>query len=70
MVSAEFSEERFVRLEIKAAYLEKAALDLEEVVIRQGRLIDDLLERLKRLERQAQAGEEGEQIPHEKPPHY
>jgi hypothetical protein len=30
-------EERFVRLEIKAAYLEKLALDLNEVIITQGK---------------------------------
>jgi uncharacterized coiled-coil protein SlyX len=63
-------EERFVRLEIKCAYLEKLALDLNEVVIAQGQLIDDLVGKLERVERQLRAGSDDEAIPHEKPPHY
>jgi len=63
-------EERFVRLEIKCAYLEKLALDLNEVVITQGQLIDELVAKLERVERQLRAGPDDESIPHEKPPHY
>jgi uncharacterized coiled-coil protein SlyX len=63
-------EERFVRLEVKAAYLEKVALDLNEVVIAQGQLIDELRSRLGQVERQLGAGEDDERIPDEKPPHY
>jgi uncharacterized coiled-coil protein SlyX len=63
-------EERFVRLEEKAAYLEKLALDLNEVVIRQAQELDELHTRLERLERQQRAGEDDQSIPHEKPPHY
>jgi uncharacterized coiled-coil protein SlyX len=63
-------DERFMRLEIKAAYLEKLALDLNEVVIAQGKLIDDLLGRIDRIERQQRSGEDDQSIPHEKPPHY
>ena len=63
-------EERFVRLEEKCAYLEKLALDLNEVVIAQGQLIDELMGRLDRVERQVRAGPDDEAIPHEKPPHY
>jgi uncharacterized coiled-coil protein SlyX len=63
-------EERFMRLEVKAAYLEKLALDLEEVVIAQGHVIDELKGRLDRVERQLRAGEDDERIPDEKPPHY
>ena len=63
-------EERFVRLEVKAAYLEKLALDLNEVVIKQGQLIDELEGRLGLIERQLRAGVEDERIPDEKPPHY
>ena len=63
-------EERFVRLEEKAAYLEKLALDLNEVVIKQGQLIDELEGRLGLVERQLRAGVEDERIPDEKPPHY
>lgn len=62
--------ERFMRLEVKAAYLEKTALDLEEVVIQQGHLIKDLLRRVEQLERQLQAGDESRELSHEKPPHY
>ena len=63
-------EQRFVRLEEKCAYLEKLALDLNEVVIAQGQLIDELIGRLDRVERQLRAGPDDEAIPHEKPPHY
>jgi uncharacterized coiled-coil protein SlyX len=63
-------EERFVRLEIKAAYLEKLALDLNEVIITQGRTINDLQKRLEHLERQLNTGGDDVAIPHEKPPHY
>jgi uncharacterized coiled-coil protein SlyX len=63
-------EERFVRLEVKAAYLEKLALDLNEVVIAQGQLIDELRGRLAQIERQLRSGEDDERIPDEKPPHY
>jgi uncharacterized coiled-coil protein SlyX len=63
-------EERFMRLEVKAAYLEKLALDLNEVVISQGNLLDELRGRLERLERQMRSGDDDQAIPHEKPPHY
>jgi uncharacterized coiled-coil protein SlyX len=64
------TEERFVRLEVKAAYLEKLALDLNEVVIAQGQLIDELRGRLAQIERQLRSGDDDERIPDEKPPHY
>ena len=63
-------EERFVRLEVKAAYLEKLALDLNEVVIAQGQLIEALRLRFDRVERQLRAGTDEAAIPDEKPPHY
>lgn len=63
-------DERFMRLEIKAAYLENLALDLNQVVIAQGKLIDELLGRIDRIERQQRSAEDDETIPHEKPPHY
>jgi uncharacterized coiled-coil protein SlyX len=63
-------EERFVRLEVKAAYLEKLALDLNEVVIKQAQQLDELLVRLERIERQQRAGDDEGAIPHERPPHY
>lgn len=59
-----------MRLEIKAAYLEKTVRDLDEVVLQQGNLIKDLVRRVDQLERQLQAGAEGREFPHEKPPHY
>jgi uncharacterized coiled-coil protein SlyX len=61
---------RFMRLEVKAAYLEKLAMDLDEVVIRQGHLIEDLERRVLQLERQLQASAEGRELGHERPPHY
>jgi len=64
------SEERFTRLEIKAAYLEKLTADLNEVVVGQARLIDELVVRLARLERQLQASAEERELPQERPPHY
>ena len=63
-------EERFTRLEIKAAYLEKLAAELNEVVVSQALLIDDLVKRLIRLERQLQASAEERELPQERPPHY
>lgn len=63
-------EERFVRLEVKAAYLEKLTSELNEVIIAQGQLLDELRLRLDRAERQLRVGEDDEAIPHEKPPHY
>jgi uncharacterized coiled-coil protein SlyX len=64
------AEERFVRLEVKAAYLEKLALDLNEVVIVQGQLIDELRLRLERVERQLRSGADDAPIIDERPPHY
>ena len=70
-MNRELSDEgRFVRLEEKAAYLEKLALDLNEVVIAQGKLIDELGSRLDRIERQVRAGTHDVAIVDEKPPHY
>jgi uncharacterized coiled-coil protein SlyX len=63
-------EERFVLLETKIAYYEKTNFDLNDVVIAQGREIDSLRKRLEALERQLRALDEGESVPHERPPHY
>lgn len=63
-------EERFTQLEIKAAYLEKLTLDLNDVVVDQARLIAELKKRLERVERQLLASAEEREIPQEKPPHY
>lgn len=70
MKEAAEHQERFTVLEIKAAYLEKLTLELNEVVINQARLIDDLLLRLSRLERQQQSTAEDRELPQERPPHY
>jgi uncharacterized coiled-coil protein SlyX len=59
-----------MRLEVKAAYLEKTALELDEVVIQQAKLMKDLLRRIEQLERQLQVASEGPELLHEKPPHY
>jgi uncharacterized coiled-coil protein SlyX len=63
-------EERFTRLEIKASYLEKLTAELNDVVVGQANLIDDLVKRLQRLERQLQASAEEREMPQERPPHY
>ena len=63
-------EERFVRLEIKAAYLEKLTLELNDVIVGQARQLDEMYERLTRLERQLQAAAEERELPQERPPHY
>jgi uncharacterized coiled-coil protein SlyX len=63
-------EERFVLLETKIAYFEKTNLDLNDVIIAQGREINALRLRLEALERQQRSLDESEAIPHEKPPHY
>jgi uncharacterized coiled-coil protein SlyX len=70
MADAATQEERFTTLEIKAAYLEKLTLELNEVVIGQAQLLDDLVQRLDRLERQLQAAGEERELPQERPPHY
>lgn len=59
-----------MRLEVKAAYLEKLALDLNEVVITQGQTIEALQQRLGRLEHQLDSSSDDVAIPDEKPPHY
>jgi uncharacterized coiled-coil protein SlyX len=64
------SEQRFVRLEIKAAYLEKIAEELNEVVIAQSQQIGELKKRVDQLERQLQAGAEDRELSHDRPPHY
>jgi uncharacterized coiled-coil protein SlyX len=63
-------EERFVLLETKIAYYESTNQDLNDVVIAQGRELDSLRKRLDALERQLRSLDEGESLPHERPPHY
>jgi uncharacterized coiled-coil protein SlyX len=70
MDAAATAEERFTRLEIKAAYLEKLALELNEVVVEQAQSLAELRKRLDRLERQLQASGEERELPQERPPHY
>lgn len=69
-MDASRDEERFVRLEVKAAYLEKLALDLNEVVIAQGQQLAELRARLELMDRQLRAAPDELAIPHERPPHY
>ncbi len=70
MDEAATEDERFIRLEIKAAYLEKLASELNEVVVEQAQQLAELMKRLVRLERQLQAGAEERELPQERPPHY
>ena len=63
-------DERFTRLEIKAAYLEKLTLDLNEVVTSQALQLSELIKRFERLDRQLRSAGEERDFPQEKPPHY
>ncbi len=63
-------QERFVGIEVKLAYLEKLTHELNEVVVRQARALDELTKQVVALERQVRADGEGREFPHEPPPHY
>ena len=62
--------ERFVSLEIKLAYLEKTATELNDVVVLQDRRIEGLERQLRQLERHLREGLDDRDLPHDKPPHY
>jgi len=64
------TNERFTRLEIKAAYLEKLTAELNEVVTSQALQLSELIKRFERLDRQLRSAGEEREFPQEKPPHY
>jgi len=64
------SEDRLTTVEVKMAYLEKLCSELNEVVIIQARLIEELANRLRRVEGQLEGFSPGSEFPHERPPHY
>lgn len=63
-------ERRFVTLETKIAYQEKAIADLNDVVVEQGRVFEKLVRRITRLEQQLEQLLGQFDAPAEKPPHY
>ena len=64
-------ESRFVDLETKIAFQEKAIADLNDVVIEQDRTLSQLRRLVKALEQQLRAlVDDGEPPPIERPPHY
>ena len=68
MTDSELNE-RFLKLETKAAYQEKLLAELNDVLLERGREVDRLTVRVTALERQYQEGEELSPG-HEPPPHY
>ena len=67
--SVDRTTEQLVRLESKLAYQDKLLLDLNEVIVEQGRSIQELAKRLEAVEQFLRSVTEGETLP-EKPPHY
>jgi SlyX protein len=67
---ADPSEARFVTVESKLAYQEKTVADLNDMVIGQGREIDELRKRLETLERFIREYTAVPSAPNERPPHY
>jgi SlyX protein len=65
------SEQRFMELEIKVAYQEDLVQDLNQIVIKQQRQLDDLEAICKMLhERIKSLQEQGRATDSEPPPHY
>ena len=65
-----YDERRFVTLETKIAYQEKAIADLNDVVVEQSRTFEKLTRRVTRLEQQLEQLLGQVDVPAEKPPHY
>ena len=62
------TEQRFVELELRYAYLERLVNELSDVVFEQGKTIDALRAELRRLRQHMD--EPSDPIGNEKPPHY
>lgn len=65
-------EKRLTEVEIRYSYLEQHVRDLSQVIHEQQQVILTLNSRLERVERliEEAMAEPGNQLPHEKPPHY
>jgi SlyX protein len=61
-------EDRVVNLEIRFTHLERQVEELNEVVVRQQRLIDELAKRLSGVV--LRVGELGDSPTNDRPPHY
>lgn len=69
----EDSNPETVELEIKITYLEDTVSELNKVVYKQQKSIDQLQDLIRKLTNQVKEIEEtsnGGSLPHEKPPHY
>ncbi len=64
------TEERFIALETKIAYMDDFISKLQEEVVKQGKLIDILREENKVLSGRIQDLSENVEIPNRRPPHY
>jgi SlyX protein len=65
-------EKRLTEVETRYAFLERLVEELSQVVHQQQRTIDTVIDRLNRIEKLVDRAldEFGEELPHEKPPHY
>ena len=63
------TEERFVTLETKVAFLERLIDELNGVIIEQGTVLDEYKARIGKLENSIRDGL-FEKPAHERPPHY
>jgi uncharacterized coiled-coil protein SlyX len=67
------SSRRLMVIEERMAFLEQQFEQLSDVVVDQGRELDTISRELTRSRgviQQLLAGDRGEDLPHEKPPHY
>jgi len=64
------TEERFIALETKIAYMDDFISKLQEEVVKQGKLIEILREENKVLSGRIQDLSENVEIPNRRPPHY
>ncbi len=71
-MAAASTEDRFVTIETKIAYQEKLLQDLEEVLLKQARTIEELEQRVRVAERamEEDKAQNSALPPHEPPPHY
>ena len=63
-------EARLLKLEEKVAYQDKLIAELNDVVVKLHRQVDEVSARLQRAERTVQTELGSREMPNEKPPHY